>query len=164
MKFQKSLHFTFTHEGGTNYHVNDRGGLTNWGISEKQYPDMDIANLGMRAAVELYERDYWNPCNCESMAEPLSVTIFDSAVNCGVHSAGVWLQKSINQLCPGLVVDGIIGSKTIQEANRAGPYDLAGKVAAHRLRRYTKLIGRDPAQRVFIIGWVNRVSDLLLYI
>lgn len=164
MKFQKALHFTLSHEGGTNYHVNDRGGLTSWGISEKQYPDLNISDIGMREAVEIYEKDYWNPGKCEHMEESLAITVFDSSVNCGLRSAGIWLQKSLNHLGATVEVDGIVGVITIHAANLHNPYDLSGKVISHRLNRYTKLISRDPEQRVFVLGWMNRVSDLLRYI
>ena len=157
--------FTFNHEGGTNFLIHDRGGLTKYGICQRQYPDLDIENLTLEQAEEIYIRDYWQPCRCDDMELPLAVVIYDSAVNCGVSSACTWLQKAVNKVSNSQIkVDGIVGPVTLSEVQLANPYDLAGKIISSRLKRYTSLIQRDPTQRTFVLGWMNRVSDLLDFI
>lgn len=161
--FAYCLSFTLDHEGGTNYLVNDRGGLTKYGISQRQYPDLDIANITGDQAYEIYWRDYWNAAGCEKLPWPLDFTVFDTAVNCGVHSAVVWVQKSVNRpFSTPVKVDGVMGMETRYAIVTYDPFNTAARVAGHRLRRYTKIIGRDPTQRQFVIGWMSRVSDLLL--
>lgn len=163
--FCKAVQFVFQSEGGTNYSSQDRGGLTNYGISKKQYPHLDIAELTKNDALKIYYTDYWLHTKCYTMQKPLAIAIFDTAVNCGNHSVGVWLQKSINNTkpmtLPLLVVDGIIGSKTIRTLERCNQNCVLLKLIAHRLNRYTRLTAKDPTQKIFIIGWISRVSNML---
>lgn len=156
--------FMYDHEGGTSYDVKDRGGLTRFGICKKQYPHLDIANLTKEQADEIYTQDYWLKNNCHLMPVPLAVAVFDSSVNCGVPSAAVWLQKAINSSGNKIAVDSIIGQETLDKLDYSDPYALAGKLVGQRMRRYSKLISRDPSQRTFITGWINRAADLLEYI
>jgi len=156
--------FMYDHEGGTSYDVNDRGGLTRFGICKKQYPDVDIANLTLEQADEIYIRDYWLKNKCHLMPTPIAIAVFDSSVNCGVGSGAIWLQKAINSQGDNIGVDGVIGPVTLAKLESCNPYNIAGKIVSNRMRRYSKLISRDPSQRGFITGWINRASDLLDYI
>jgi len=163
---KKLLAFTFMydHEGGTSYDVNDRGGLTRFGICKKQYPDVDIANLTKELADQIYTRDYWLKNKCHLMPAPIAIVVFDSSVNCGVGSGATWLQKAINSQGDNIKVDGVIGPMTLAKLDSCNPHNIAGKIIAYRLRRYSKLISRDPSQRGFITSWINRAADLLEYI
>jgi lysozyme family protein len=99
------------------------------------------------------------------MSYPVATALFDSAVNCGVNAASVWLQKSINKVIPNtLKVDGLIGPKTLAYLEAFPPFDIASKIVGFRLQRYVRLISRCPEQRVFVLGWMKRASDLLLFI
>lgn len=79
-------------EGGLVYDPQDPGGLTKYGISQRAYPDVDIANLRVADAREIYRRDYWEPV-AERVSDPrLQILAFDSAVNHGVRRATEWLK------------------------------------------------------------------------
>lgn len=158
--FPVAIKFTRGHEGGTNYHVHDRGRLTKFGISQKQYPYLDIENLTWEQAKDIYYNNYWKTCRCDELPGPVAVVMFDTAVNCGVHSASVWLQKVI-----GAKPDGIIGPETMDKLESGfDPYDVSGKIVGLRMKRYVKLINRKPNQRAFVVGWMNRAAELLAYI
>jgi lysozyme family protein len=154
----------YDHEGGTSYDINDRGGLTRFGISKKQYPTVDIANLTKEQADVIYTRDYWLKNKCHLMPTPLAIVVFDSSVNCGVGSGAIWLQKAINAGGDKISVDGSIGPETLSRLDYCDPYNLSGKIVGHRMLRYSKLISRDPSQRGFVTGWIKRASDLLEFI
>lgn len=166
--FHRAADFTRDSEGGTNYHIEDKGGVTNFGISKRQYPDLDIEKLTESEAGNIYYKDYWLKTNCFMFQASLAIVLFDTAINCGQHSAAIWLQKSINLLKPvsdgPIKVDGIIGQRTLALAYKCDQPGLLLKLIAFRLRRYQKIIGRNKDQYKFVRGWVRRVSNLLLYI
>jgi len=160
-----AFQFTFDHEGGTNFLVHDRGGLTKFGICQRQYPKVDIAALTLEQAEAIYIRDYWDRCCCGELPLPLAIVVYDSAVNCGQQAAAVWLQKAINKVAgESLEVDGVIGPITLAKVEIQNPYDIASKIVSCRLQRYISLIKRDSTQRTFVLGWMQRASDLLDYI
>ena len=163
-QFLKAMTFVRISEGGTNYDPDDRGGLTNHGISQKQYPNLDIVNLKQSEAVEIYYRDYWLKNFCNELPRPLATVIFDSSVNCGVYSAGKWLQAMCNLKGSDLKIDGIIGNKTLSSTLNHDPVVLTAGVFAYRLQRYTGLLKRDPAQYKFVRGWMDRSANLIFYV
>lgn len=163
-RFTKAMTFVQISEGGTNDDPDDRGGLTNYGISQKQYPDLDITNLKQSDALKIYYEDYWLKNHCESFQEPLATVIFDTSVNCGVYSTGRWLQDTCNRKGSVLMVDGVIGSKTLAAAMKHDPQKLMAGVLAYRLNRYSRLLDHDHDQYRFIRGWINRVADLIFYV
>lgn len=163
-KFNRSFEFVIISEGGTNNDPVDRGGLTNFGISQKQYPDLDIKSLTIKDAKDIYYSDYWMKSKCQMMSADLATVVFDSAVNCGQPSAAIWIQNACNSLGSTLKTDGIIGSHTALEIIKHRPHKLLALVISSRLRRYTWLIQEYPEQKKFIIGWMNRVAHLLDYI
>ena len=163
-RFKKAMYFVEISEGGTNSDPDDRGGLTKFGISQKQYPHLDIANLTIYSAYEIYYNDYWLKNRCNSMPEQLAIVMFDSSVNCGQVSAAKWLQKTLNLKGSELKVDGIIGNKTIAAVNMNKPLTSVSGIAAYRLERYCKLLKKDHKQYKFVRGWIDRVSRLLFYV
>jgi lysozyme family protein len=157
--FERAIDFTIPHEGGYNQFPADPGGATKWGISQRQYPGLDIASLTKEAAVAIYKQDYWDECRCDALGGPLAIVMFDTSVNCGVASTVKWLQN-----CLSVPADGIMGPITLGATTDYTPHQLAGGVLAHRLSRYYSITGRDPSQMQFIRGWTQRVADLLFYI
>lgn len=134
--FQNAVTFTIKHEGGYVDNSNDPGGETNYGISKREYPNLDIKNLSVADAITIYKRDYWDANNLDSISNPLSIAAFDSIVQ---HGAGVvknWLRQS------------------------NGSYQ-----TLIQLRRvfYLNLIQKNPADSEFKIGWMNRLNDLGKY-
>ena len=53
------------HEGGLSDNPKDPGGLTKWGISQRSYPHLDIRNLKVEEAVEIYKRDFLRPLKAD---------------------------------------------------------------------------------------------------
>jgi lysozyme family protein len=72
-------------EGGLVNDPKDPGGVTKYGISKRQYPDVDIANLTVEQAKAIYLRDYWNTHDLDSLEYGKALLVFDTAVNGGNH-------------------------------------------------------------------------------
>lgn len=80
------------HEGGYVHHESDPGGETNWGISKRSYPHLDIRNLTRDDAVRIYERDYWAQVP-DTLPDEVRWFAFDVAVNSGVGRMREWLAQ-----------------------------------------------------------------------
>lgn len=65
----------------------DPGGETKYGISKRAYPELDIANLTIDQAKEIYRRDYWDRCACDTLSWERALCVFDCAVNQGQGTA-----------------------------------------------------------------------------
>lgn len=72
----------------------DPGGLTKYGISSREYPGLDVANLTRPDAVRIYYSDYWQASGADQLAMPLAQVVLDTAVNQGVPAAQQLLQDS----------------------------------------------------------------------
>lgn len=108
----------------------DPGGETKYGISKRSYPEIDISTLTKEQAQAIYHRDYWMPIRADNMTWPLSLFVFDSAVNQGTHAAIKMLQTAL-----GTTNDGVIGPRTLELMGKARQWH-AAKFMALRARRY----------------------------
>lgn len=92
--FARAIAFVLREEGGLVDNPADPGGLTNWGISQAAYPNLNIRNLTREQAMTIYFTDYWQRSGADKLPWPLNVVVFDSAVNAGVGMAQRWLNES----------------------------------------------------------------------
>lgn len=155
-----ALDFVLRSEGGYVNHPSDPGGETNFGISKRAYPSLDIRAMTAEQAREIYLRDYWRPLSLDSIPPALALTVMDAAVNRGVVYAARLLQQVLNHYLPEserLTVDGKIGPRTIAAAHAAGP-DAAVRYCMARAAGYVELAGREKF-RPFLLGWLRRVVD-----
>lgn len=151
--FDAAWRFIQQSEGGgvTTNDPDDPGGLTRWGISQRAFPDIDIALLTEGAAKQLFRDHYWTPCQCDLLPPAIAVAVADSAFNQGVRRATVLLQRALR-----VEEDSIIGPETIQAAERAIPRDLLLDFLSHRALAYGQ--GNPKYQR----GWFRRLFSLQL--
>lgn len=89
--FQAAVSNVLASEGGYVNHPSDPGGETNFGISKRAYPHLDIRNLTRADAVDIYRRDYWAKVP-ESLPDDLRWMVFDACVNHGAGAALGWLK------------------------------------------------------------------------
>ena len=122
----------------------DPGGLTKYGISQRSYPDLDIANLTEAQAVEIYHRDFWQLVRGDELPANLALAVFDCAVNQGVEVAGRLLQRACE-----VPQDGRIGPVTVRAARRS---DALARFTAARAIRYFGTRNFDK----YGFGWVTR--------
>lgn len=150
--FDQAVMRTLEHEGVLSDDAIDAGGLTKYGISQRAYPDLDIASLTKKGAIEIYKRDYWDPCGCDNIAnQKISEFVFDVAVNSGVRLSSKMIQRSVNA-----VDDGFIGPDSLSRINRQNPDTLINALVIRRIMHYENIVSRRPDQRKFIIGWLKR--------
>lgn len=146
--FDKAFEILIGHEGGYVNDLADRGGETKYGISKRAYPHIDITNLTLAQAKNIYRTDYWDKVNCSSLPPDLALLVFDAAVNNGVSAASRWLQGAAN-----VAVDGAIGPKTIAASFSSG---VAERFHAMRVDAMTKMSTWSNHGR----GWAKRLASL----
>lgn len=86
MNFETAIAYVLRYEGSLSDDKRDPGGLTKFGISQRAYPDLDIAGLTLNEAKQIYLRDYWWPVRAHELPETLRLVVFDCAVNQGVKT------------------------------------------------------------------------------
>ena len=142
------------HEGGYVYDKNDPGGETRWGISKRSYPYIDIRNLKVDEAAEIYKRDFLKPLKADQYSDGVVYQMFDFAVNSGPDRAVKELQKVL-----GIEDDGVIGPITIGRINALSESDLIMLIVAARLEFMTGLRNWANHGR----GWARRIAANLRY-
>ena len=164
--FEKAFEKTLKYEGCLSNDVNDKGGLTMYGICQASYPKLDIRNLTIEDAKKIYKRDYWDAVKCDSIKdESVAMHVFDIAVNCGTGGAGTIVQKAINRIKGSAVlnVDGAIGSVTIAALNEIDPHLLNKEIARYRARRYAIICEKNKTQTCFLEGWLERTFGFVTF-
>lgn len=163
--FNKCIDIILVNEGGFQNHPNDLGNWTGanrtgelkgtkYGIAARFFPNLDIKNLTINQAKDIYFWHYWSPMNLEGIEDELSaLQIFDFGVNAGKGRAIRTAQKLV-----GAVVDGICGKQTTSLINLCKE-GFAILYKRERILYYKHIAERDPKNSVFLNGWIRRVQD-----
>lgn len=125
---------------------------TKYGISAASYPNVDIANLTLAGAQAIYQSDFWNAVQGDALPWPLSLLVFDCAVNQGVGTS-----KRLMQTALGVVADGSIGPLTLAAAAKSTTWH-AAKFMDERVMRYLATPNADKYQD----GWIIRCFTVAL--
>lgn len=153
MNFDQAFETLIGHEGGYVDNRADPGGVTKFGISKRQYPSEDIANMTLERAKEIYARDYWGPAGCDGLPDAAKLQVFDTAVNSGVKTAIRLMQKAV-----GSTADGVLGPLTLQAVQSMPAPRFVARFNAQRLAYMTSLSNWPSFSR----GWVLRIVDNLM--
>lgn len=155
--FEIAIEKVLKDEGGYVNHPSDPGGETKYGISKRSYPNVDIKNLTIEGAKDIYYTDFWKTGPYEKMSySHLAEKVFNTAVNTGNSRAFKFLQQAANELGASLVVDGAIGPKTLAAVNAIDGPKLLNQYREEQAKFYQSLVARNPSQKVFLKGWLNR--------
>lgn len=162
-RFEISLKRVLGVEGGLVDHVKDRGGRTNFGITEGTLRDAVSQGLVTTQRVDdltaddvriIYKKNYWNAVSADGLPVPIDFATFDAAVNHGPGRAAEFLQRAV-----GSNVDRKIGPNTLSAVGSMSVEDVLERFNARRIEFYMKL---DPDQiATFGKGWANRVAHVI---
>lgn len=148
MRFEDAVEFVLSAEGTYSNDPLDPGGETRYGISKQAYPQLNIASLTREQAIEIYKRDYWDRCQCDTLPSMIRLPVFDCAVNQGVIVAAKILQSLV-----GVERDGVIGPHTLFAIQKHKLMALKIAFLVERILLYTK----NPQFSTFGRGWLHRV-------
>jgi lysozyme family protein len=109
--FEYAVNLTFSYEGFLSDHPDDSGGLTKYGITQRDHPGVDIANLTKAQAKEIYYRKYWLGHRIQLLPDKyVAAEVFDTCVNTGTRGVRI-LQEACNLFGRKISIDGVIGTK-----------------------------------------------------
>jgi len=167
-KINKIIYHTIKNfEGGYVNNPHDKGGPTNFGITQHVYDTYfkvnssinDIKNMDISKAIEIYNAQYFKQNKIEVIyPEELWHFVFDCYVQHGSKATGKIIQRSLNSLGESLVVDGDIGNKTIEKISCYSSEDMLKYMIEWRIWLYKQIIKLNPSQKVFEKGWMSRVN------
>jgi len=151
-------------EGGYSSNPADPGGATNFGISARQHPGLDIAALTRDSAIKIYWREWWLKFGFARLPAAAAAKTFDLAVNIGPAHAIVCLQRALRACGRRVSEDGSLGAETALAATRADPAELISALRSEAASYYrvTAAMSRGPrrnADSEFLTGWLNRAYE-----
>lgn len=154
-------------EGG--YTVDERGGPTNFGITQRAWTahraqrwwsratlPVDVKDLEERHARHFYDVEYVDRARW-IMNKALRALFVDTAVNHGRSRAVRWLQT-----VAGVVVDGSVGPKTRLAVNHNAD-EVYRELLRSRFRFYAEIATdqeNDPDAK-YLRGWINRGCEFI---
>lgn len=141
-------------EGGLTDDPNDLGGLTKFGIAKKYYPNVDIANLTVEQAKQIYYNDYWLPTHSNLVSKHIQFMFFDSCVTPG----RTWATMTLQRLA-GVTVDNRLGPITAAASFRVSIVDFYNARWAHYQQRAVD----RPADQTHLKGWKSRCDKSLYF-
>lgn len=156
--FNNAFKSLLKNEGVYSFAKNDPGGETKFGISKRSYPHIDIRELTLDRAKEIYYDDFWQKWRMDEFSDAMiSTKLFDMCVNMGINQTAICLQRALRSALGEYVEeDGVIGSKTIAAANRAPPGELLASLKSECACFYRLLASTKPDLSVFLKGWLKR--------
>lgn len=154
MNFDQAFDRLIGHEGGYVNNPQDPGGETNWGISKRSYPDVDIKALTRDGAKAIYAKDFWQRVKADSLPDGVAFQLFDFAVNSGIETSVRYLQRAV-----GVADDGHWGPASQGAADKTSETDMIMLLNAERLDFMTRLKNWPDASR----GWSRRIVANLRY-
>ena len=147
MSFDRAFQLTVGLEGGYSNNPADPGLETKYGISKRSYPAVDIKSLTLDQAKAIYQRDYWQPANCDRMPERIGHLVFDCAVHHGVKTAIKLLQRALK-----VADDGEFGPVTRGQLLARDTNETADLLMAQRMLYLMTCI----AWPTYKLGWAKR--------
>ena len=155
-KFDDIIDKVLGHEGGYSNDSKDLGGETNWGITKRFYPQLDIKNLTKEEAKEIYYNDYWLKNKVDKMPDQLKYIYFDMCINMGKKTAVKILQRAAVSKGKYIDIDGGLGPMTL---NAIGSVEVE-RVRAYRVKYYVDIVNSKPEQEKFYYGWFKRSLEV----
>lgn len=172
-------------EGGFSDILDDPGGATHYGITQKTYnvynskkglPQKSVRYITLDEVYDCYYRYYYLPAGCDTLTPGLSFVHFDSAVNFGLAGSKKLLLKTfLNEKLPSLSskqvsnLDSLIQISQISQSDslnisaqriisRIDTIDkhLAFKYVEIRKARRYEIVKYNEKKRKFLRGWLNR--------
>lgn len=181
---ERAFDYILVNEGGWSNHAKDKGGATNLGVTIKTFRKAaaemaghdfdldddgdvdadDLRNMERPLAIAIFEKYYWQD-NLGLLEDRVAIKTADYGFNAGPMTGVKLLQRSINLLAdergvPRILVDGKLGKKTAQMANLSNVEDLLEAMQTIGKQFYRDIVERDPTQRVWLNGWINRAMRL----
>ena len=185
-EFEHALAFVLANEGGWSDNPADPGGATMCGISLRflrelppealrkygifKAPDAlmpeDVKELQPAQISMIYHDEFWLKAHLDAFAlkiewPSISAYVLDMCVNHGISQGIKILQRAIwahylKREWAGIIDDGILGEKTMQELDVIDSGTFMPVLAAERAGFMRLLCAIHPKDKEFFDGWLDR--------
>ena len=164
-------------EGGYKNDPQDKNDPTNRGISMPTWKSYAKSVLGIEPTINglmslteaqakaIYKKIYWESINLDLINDgDLRYLLFDSGVHSGPKMAVKQLQVVLNSMGYGLIVDGIMGTNTLNTINSADQMELYNKFRQYRINFLIELCTKGSASykdkyELYLSGFMNRMDS-----
>ena len=169
-KFYSVIGKSFDFEGGYSNNKHDRGGETNYGITNifmEQYkhalPDKKvkpIREITKEDAYKLYNA-MWNQHNLGHVRDKsIALLLNDYMINSNEWKVAERVQRILNKKGHTIKVDKIIGPRTIEAINNTDKRWLIEEILQDRYNHYRSNVAEDTSQIHNFKGWINRLNKI----
>jgi lysozyme family protein len=178
--FDVAVMYVLRNEGGMASLKNDRGSITNFGISHaflktltqeklRSYgifgdplSEDTIKQLTIEQAKAIYKGEFWDHALFSAINNSdIGCYLFDMAVNMGISPAVKCIQRAVWAVLKQwqeLPDDGVLGDKTISLINRCG-FMMKAALRAERGAYYRACVVARPEDKEFLNGWFDRAYN-----
>ena len=157
-------------EGGFVNNSSDRGGPTNFGITQRTLAAArgrpvlveEVRAMKVDEARAIYRSNYFTAPRIDELPALLQPVMFDMSINHGPGTAIKLLQLVLTSVGCSCTVDGGIGDETIERTVKAVSEEgenLINLLVDKREDFYRQIVAGDASQGVFLKGWLNRAKE-----
>ena len=178
--YQNVIPLTLMYEGGSTFTniKEDKGGATKWGVSLLFITSTDDLMFDMDGNGKLNEQDirlmtknvaelgfkkyFWDtPYGLDWLeSDKKAFVVFDAAVNNGPGNSTKFIQRACNSIGIPCTVDGAFGKQTAKCLKDAPVDEFVEAFLDVREAFFWSIVNRNPSQRLFIKGWINRINNI----
>lgn len=171
--FDDAFQYVLGDEGGYTNDPHDRGGPTNWGITQSDLAQWrrrpvsaaDVKAMPKLEAKAIYKARYWDTLSLDQIVDgKRSCAIFDIGVVRGIMNGAKTAQRTCCALGHVIAVDGHFGPMTVAAVNACDHVSFIKLCSADVERQFRGIVANNPSQGVFLKGWINRAHHLLTLI
>jgi lysozyme family protein len=150
-------------EKGVADHKEDKGGFTVDGVTLSTFRQFYGAHktredlLAMTAGewAFIMKSGYWDKAKADQIDNQKTAEIIaDWCVNSGTARI-----RDVQTIL-GVKPDGAVGPITLKAINSADPAELYRRLMNARIGFFEKIVARNPSQKKFLKGWLNRLKRL----
>jgi lysozyme family protein len=149
-------------EGGYSWHPEDKGGATCQGVTIGTYREYygndktpeDLKDISYKEWSHIMKTGYWDKCKADKIEnQSLAELIADWCVNSGLAAI-----RKVQEIV-GCKPDGVVGTITLSLINSSDPKELFERIWNARHQHYINIVKKNPSQKVFMNGWMNRLNS-----
>lgn len=151
-------------EGGYVNHPLDKGGPTNSGVTLSTFRSVygknktvkDLKKMTPEQWNYIFKTRFWNTWQADSIENQ---SIANLLVD-WVYASGIYGIKYPQRVL-GVTADGIVGPVTLAAINEyPNQEELFNKLWKRRKEHFDAIVRKNPSQKVFYKGWINRLKGL----
>lgn len=159
--FEKCKPAIVAAEGGENHNPNDYGGYTRLGVSQREYPQLNIQKCTDEQLFMILKQDFWDKYRLsEICAQHIANQAMLLFMNMNPLNAAKIIQNAVNGVGSGFIivnVDGVLGTVTIKAINNLPPGWLSDRIRVEAAAYYLHQTDVEPKQIPNIRSWIRRL-------